>query len=214
MASDFMIPDPFDLVAQLPFAQYDCSGKEQPGEQMSNTDPTITAQIETFTQQIVAAVEAAVAQRIQAALAGAFGVPQKRGPGRPPKQAVAHVAPVAAPKPARKKTDLSSTRLQERGSTNLRHGLQEPQERGQVQDQKVPEQRREGNVTQATGAKPAAGKKVKKATPKVARARKLQGQYLGALKSLTGADRAKVKAVAKDKGVADAVKLALSMKKA
>jgi hypothetical protein len=36
---------------------------------MPNTDPNITAQIETFTQQIVATVEAAVAQRIQAALA-------------------------------------------------------------------------------------------------------------------------------------------------
>jgi hypothetical protein len=52
-----------------------------------------------------------------------------------------------------------------------------------------------------------------KATPKVARARKLQGQYLGALKSLTGAARAKVKATAKNKSVAEAVKLALSLKK-
>jgi len=33
---------------------------------MPNTDPNITAQIETFTQQLVATVEAAVAQRIQA----------------------------------------------------------------------------------------------------------------------------------------------------
>jgi hypothetical protein len=33
------------------------------------------------------------------------------------------------------------------------------------------------------------------------------------LKSLKGADRAKVKAVAKEKGVAEAVKLALGMKK-
>jgi hypothetical protein len=77
---------------------------------------------------------------------------------------------------------------------------------------KYREQRREGNVTQTTAAKPVA-KKAKKVTPKVKRARKLQGQYLGALKSLTGADRAKVKAVAKDKGVPTAVKLALSMKK-
>ena len=60
----------------------------------------------------------------------------------------------------------------------------------------------------------AAQKKARTATPKATRARKLQGQYLGALKSLTGADRVMVKAVAKDKGVADAVKLALSMKKA
>jgi len=78
---------------------------------------------------------------------------------------------------------------------------------------KYREERREGLVTQATGAKPAAAKKVKKVTPKVARARKLQGQYLGALKSLTGADRARVKKTAAEKGVAQAVKIALSLKK-
>jgi hypothetical protein len=59
-----------------------------------------------------------------------------------------------------------------------------------------------------------AGKKTRTATPKAIRARKLQGQYMGALKSLKGANRAKVKAVAKEKGVAEAVKLALGMKKA
>ena len=78
---------------------------------------------------------------------------------------------------------------------------------------KYREERREGKVTQATGAKPVAAKKVKKSTPQVARARKLQGQYLGALKSLTGADRVGVKRTAAEKGVAEAVKLALSMKK-
>jgi len=79
---------------------------------------------------------------------------------------------------------------------------------------KYREERRAGKVTHGTGAKPAAAKKVKKVTPKVRRARKLQGQYLGALKSLTGADRAKVKKTAAEKGVAEAVKLARSMKKA
>ena len=70
---------------------------------MPNTDPNITAQIEAFTRQLVATVEAATAQRIQAALAGAFGVPQKRGPGRPPKQ-LAAAAPLAlASTPTRKK---------------------------------------------------------------------------------------------------------------
>jgi hypothetical protein len=77
---------------------------------------------------------------------------------------------------------------------------------------KYREERREGKVTQATAAKPAA-KKVKKVTPKVARARKLQGQYLGALKSLTGADRAKVKQTVAEKGVGEAVKLAKTLKK-
>jgi hypothetical protein len=74
------------------------------------------------------------------------------------------------------------------------------------------EQRRAGTVTQVAGAKPVA-KKVK-LSPKVARARRLQGQYLGALKSLTGADRVKVKKTAAEKGVAQAVKLAKTMKKA
>jgi hypothetical protein len=74
--------------------------------------------------------------------------------------------------------------------------------------------RREGTVTGASGAKPATPKKAKKATPKVARARKLQGQYLGALKSLKGADRAKVKKIAAEKSVAEAVKLARSLKNA
>jgi hypothetical protein len=61
------------------------------------------------------------------------------------------------------------------------------------------------------GTKPA--RRAPKATAKLARARKLQGQYLGALRSLGQADRAKVKALAKAKGVAAAVKLAVSLKK-
>jgi len=67
-----------------------------------SVDQSITALVETFTRQIVTSVEEAAAERIQAALAGAFGIQQKRGPGRPPKQAVAQVAPVASA-PARKK---------------------------------------------------------------------------------------------------------------
>jgi hypothetical protein len=109
----------------------------------------ITAIVADFVAQVTAVVEASAIARVQAVFAGAFGIPAKRGPGRPPKSAA------VAPSPARK---------------------------------------------------------MKKASPKVARARKLQGQYLGALKSLTGAARAKVKAVAKAKGVAVAVKLAKGMK--
>ena len=45
-------------------------------------------------------------------------------------------------------------------------------------------------------------------TPKVSQARRLQGQYLGSLRRLKGADRAQVKKVAKEKGVAEAVKVA------
>ncbi len=108
----------------------------------------ITALVEEFSHQIVAAAKASVTARIEAALATAFGAPKKRKPGRP-RKAVATVTV----------------------------------------------------------------KKAKKVSPKVARARRLQGKYLGALRALSAADRAKVKAVAKEKGVAAAVKMALGMKK-
>ena len=189
---------------------------------MPNTDPNITAQIETFTQQLVATVEAAVAQRIQAALAGAFGIPQKRGAGRPRKQAVAHVAPVAARKTqivgpavamaARKKQLCPVPGCKNPAAPIFGMVCKKHKNVAKSKIKKYREQRRDGNVTHATGAKPAE-KKAKKVTPKVARGRKLQGQYLGALKSLAGADRAKVKQTAAEKGVAEAVKLAAGMKK-
>ena len=182
---------------------------------MPNTDPNITAQVESFTQQLIATVEAAVAQRIQAALAGAFGVPQKRGPGRPPKQAVAHVAVERTAE--RKKPPKQLCPVP--GCKNVAAPIfgmvcKDHKNLAKSKIKKYREERRAGKVTQVAEARPAAAKKVKKVTPKVARARKLQGQYLGALKSLTGADRAKVKQTAAEKGVAEAVKLALSMKKA
>jgi hypothetical protein len=113
--------------------------------------------VEAFARQITATVEATMAKRMQAALAGAFGAPPKRGPGRPPKKPLARTA---APVPAKRST-----------------------------------------------------RKAPKATAKLARARKLQGQYLGALRALGQADRAKVKALAQVKGVPAAVKLAASLKK-
>jgi hypothetical protein len=184
---------------------------------MPNTDPTITAQVESFTQQLLATVEAAVAQRIQAALADAFGVPQKRGPGRPPKQAVAHVAPVAVEQSAGKKTRPKQL-CPVPGCKNVAAPIfgmvcKDHQNVAKSKIKKYRDARREGKSTQATATKPTVAKKVKKVTPQVKRARKLQGQYLGALKSLKGADRAKVKQTAAEKGVAEAVKLALSLKK-
>jgi len=63
---------------------------------MPTSDPNITVMVETFAIQIAAAVEASMVERLQATLAGAFGAPQKREPGKPPKQTVEGVAPVAA----------------------------------------------------------------------------------------------------------------------
>ena len=183
---------------------------------MPTSDPNISVMVETFAIQITAAVEASMADRIQAALANAFGAPPKLGPGRPAKQAVAAVVPVVA-KSAGKKTGPKQL-CPVPGCKNVAapvFGMVCKDHRN-VAKSKIKKYReeRKGTSVTATAAKPTAAKKAKKATPKAARARKLQGQYMGALRSLKGADRAKVKAVAKEKGVAEAVKLALGMKKA
>jgi hypothetical protein len=174
---------------------------------MPNTDRNITALVETFTRQIAAAVEASMADRIQATLATAFGAPQKRGPGRPPKQATTLSAPKAAKKKRPKQIcpvpGCKNPAAPVFGMVCAKHK--------DVPKATIKKYRaaRKAKVSPAAAAKPTAAKK---ASPKVARARKLQGQYLGALKSLTGENRAKVKAVVKEKGVAEAVKLALSLK--
>ena len=174
----------------------------------------ITAIVETFAIQITAAVEASMVDRLQATLANAFGAPQKRGPGRPRMQAVVAVAPVVA-KPAGKKTRPKQF-CPVPGCKNTAAPIfgMVCKDHKNVAKSKISKYRAERKAAPAGVARPAVAKKAAKATPKVARARKLQGQYLGALKSLKGADRARVKAVAKEKGVAEAVKLAAGMKKA
>ena len=71
-----------DLIAHFAQASYD-EPEQLPGARMS--EPNFTVMVETFALQITAAVEASLANRVQAAIAGAFGVPQERGPGRPAK---------------------------------------------------------------------------------------------------------------------------------
>jgi hypothetical protein len=180
---------------------------------MPTSDPNITVMVETFAIQIAAAVEASMADRLQAAIAAAFGAPQKRGPGRPTKQAVASVAPVAA-KPAAGKKTRPKQFCPVPGCKNTAAPIfgMVCKDHKNVAKSKIKKYReeRKGKATPAGAAKPAAAKKM--LSPKAARSRKLQGQYMGALRSLRGAERANVKAVAKDKGVAEAVKLALGMK--
>jgi hypothetical protein len=180
---------------------------------MPNADPNITSLVETFARQIAAAVEAAMAKRMQAALAGAFRTPAKRGPGHPHKLAAAPAKLTVEPKKKRPKQlcpvpGCKNPAAPVFGMVCAKHKA--------VSKAKIRKFRaaRKAKAAPVTAVKPTAVKKVKQASPKVARARKLQGQYLGSLKSLTGADRAKVKQTAKDKGVGEAVKLALSLKKA
>ncbi len=177
---------------------------------MPNKDPSITTLIETFTTDLVAAVETSMAERIQAALGNAFGASPKRKPGRPPKQATA-VAPSPAAKTKRPKQLCPVP-----GCKNLAapvFGMVCKEHKNVAKSTiKRYRQERKAKTKPAAVAKPTAAKKIR-VTPKVTRARKLQGQYLGALKSLTGEARAKVKQTAKDKGVAEAVKLAGALKK-
>jgi hypothetical protein len=53
----------------------------------------------------------------------------------------------------------------------------------------------------------------KRASARVARARRLQGRYLGLLKGLKGDDRSRLKAVASEQGVAAALKFARALKR-
>jgi len=191
---------------------------------MSETN--ITALVETFASQITAAVEASVAQRLQAAIAGAFGAPQKRGPGRPPKQ-VATATRLAPAAQAAEKKKRPKQLCPVPGCKNLAAPVfgMVCKDHKNVAKSKIKKYRAERKAAPSSAAKPSVGKQAekkaekqtekqtRKATPKAARARKLQGQYMGSLKSLTGADRERVKQTAKDKGVAEAVKLALSLKK-
>ena len=188
------------------------AGKATPGEPMPETN--ITALVETFASQITAAVEASVAQRLQAAIAGAFGAPQKRGPGRPPKQVEAATPSAPAAQSAGKKKRPKQL-CPVPGCKNLAAPVfgMVCKDHKNVAKSKIKKYRAERKAAPSMAAKPALAKKAKKATPKAARARKLQGQYMGSLKSLTGADRERVKQTAKDKGVAEAVKVALSLKK-
>jgi hypothetical protein len=70
-----------------------------------------------------------------------------------------------------------------------------------------------GGLRRGPGRPPAGkpGRSPARTTAKLSKARQLQGQYLGSLRRLKGADRARVKKVARDKGVAEAVKLAAKL---
>jgi hypothetical protein len=182
---------------------------------MPQTDPNITEMVETFASSITAAVEASIAQRIQAALADTFGAAPKRGPGSPPKPTAAPAAPAA---PAAAKKSRPKQLCPVPGCKNLAAPVfgMVCGDHKNVAKSKIKKYRldRKGKApVAAVAAKLAPVKKAKPASPKVIKARKLQGKYLGAMRALSGDDRAKVKAVAKDKGVAEAVKLAMSLKK-
>jgi hypothetical protein len=75
-----------------------------------SVDPVLASIVESFTRQLIAAVESATVQRIQGAVAGALGAPVKRGPGRPPKATVF----AASEAPTRRTMNLSPATMRTR----------------------------------------------------------------------------------------------------
>jgi hypothetical protein len=176
---------------------------------MPKVQSDITAVIENFARQLVAATEAAAAERIQTALATAFGAASKRGPGRP-KQVV---ATAAAAKKGRPKQLCPVPGCKNAAAPVFGMVCAEHKNVSKAKIKKYREARK-AKGTDRVAASAAKARKPMKMSPKLARARKLQGQYLGALRGLADADKAKVKQVAKDKGVPEALKIALSLKAA
>jgi hypothetical protein len=177
---------------------------------MPNTQSDIATLIEDFASQLVAATEAAAANRIQAALAAAFGGTVTRGPGRP-KQIPLLLAASAGkgrPKQLCPVPGCKNPAAPVFGMVCAQHK--------NVSKAKIKKYREERKAqgAQSPSAKTIPARRPMKMSPKLARARKLQGQYLGALRGLVDADKAKVKQVAKDKGVPEALKLATSLKAA
>jgi hypothetical protein len=177
---------------------------------MANVDPNITALVESFARQLVAATEASAAQRIQAALAGAFGVPRKRGPGGPKRVAAVAATPAKRKRPKQlcPVPGCKNPAAPVFGMVCAKHK--------DLPKAKIKKYRaeRKAKAGKTTVAKAAPARKAPKASPKLIRARRLQGQYLGALKGLADGDKAKVKQLVKEKGVVEGLKLAASLKAA
>ena len=171
---------------------------------MPNVQSEITALIESFASQLVAVTEAAAAERMQTALADAFGVAQKRGLGR---SAVRLSAKPGRPKQLCPVPGCRNAAAPVFGMVCAEHK--------NVAKAKIKQYRqaRKAKDAGAGATQAATARKPMKMSPKLARARKLQGQYLGALRGLADADKAKVKQIAREKGVPEALKLAFSLKK-
>lgn len=182
-----------------------------------SVEPNLAALVDNFVRQLVAAVDATMAQRIQSALAGAFGAAPRRGPGRPPKNSV-HWAPLAlSPEPKRRPKQLCPVPGCKNAAAPV-FGMvcKEHRDMPKAKVRQYRDKRRKAKKASASKpalAKPAAVKKASKPSAKATQARRLQGQYLGALNGLKAADKAKVKKLAAEKGKVEAVKLADSIKK-
>ncbi len=158
---------------------------------MPDQDQTIAALVETFSRQLIAAVEDSAARRVEAAISGALGRSWKHG--KPTRRLPTPTAPGLAMTASRKvgaKQTVSYSLVREPGK--LRDDLSRPWGAGQGHETST----RQGRDTHGRPGAEAA-----RSVP-------------GILRSLKGADRTKVQRMANAEGVAEAVKLAHSPKKA
>jgi hypothetical protein len=184
------------------------------------TDTAIRSIVDDFVNQLSAALEAQVLARVQTTVMTALGTPVKRGPGRPPKNAFKNGFSVVAALSARKAAPKQLCPVP--GCKNPAAPVfgmvcADHKNLPKAKIKAYREARRKAKAGESAAARAQGGGKAPRKlrlTPKAAKARKLQGQYLGALRTLKDDARARVKKLAQEKGVAEAVKLAQSLSKA
>ncbi len=197
------------------------------------TDTALRSIVDDFVNQLSAALEAQVLARVQTTVLSALGTPVKRGPGRPPKNATAVLAGrlgngfSLAPRKAAPKQLCPVPGCKNPAAPVFGMVCAQHKDLPKAKIKAYREARRKAKATEAAKTKSSAGassaangsaaaKPARKLrlTPKAAKARKLQGQYLGALRTLKDEARTRVKKLAQEKGVAEALKLAQSLGKA
>jgi hypothetical protein len=198
------------------------------------TETALRSIVGDFVNQLSSALEAQILARVQTVVLSALGSPVKRGPGRPPKNGLAAAFITSASSSSATRKAAPKQLCPVPGCKNPAapvFGMVCSEHKGlpKAKIKAYREARRQAKVsskgsngagkraaaasakTGAAAAKPAPRKI--RMTPKAAKARKLQGQYLGALRSLKDDARERVKKLAQEKGVAEAVKLAQSLAK-
>jgi hypothetical protein len=189
---------------------------------MLSTDKAVANLVNDFVNRLSVAIRAEVAAEVQARVIEAIGDTGRRGPGRPPgsgRVAFGGLARNALPKqlcpvPGCKNPAAPVFRMlcADHKDTPKAKVAEYRAARHKAKLAERASAKLAARKARGAGPVPASAKPIRKGPPSPAR--RLQGKYLGALRSLKGEARARVKAVANEKSVAEALKLALSLKKA
>jgi hypothetical protein len=173
-----------------------------------NSVSSIQVLVDSFVTQLVSAVEEHSRTRAQFLVLSALGAAPKRSPGRPPKSQFASLS-ISAPK-ARKKQLCPVPGCKNPAAPVFGMVCAEHKDVAKAKIKQYRALRRSEKMGGRTGSVGNDGstKPKRRVSAKVAKTRKLQGRYLGSLRALSAANRAKVKQVAKDSGIAEAVKVA------